>query len=326
MTDTQAPLIEAEADDYDSGLESASLASSTTSIASTIFKYRSEHGRTYHAYKDGAYAFPNDDTELDRLDLQHHQFSVTFDGKLFLASIPAEKILHRVVDVGTGTGIWAIDFADMYPQSQVLGVDLSPVQPGFVPQNLSFQIDDIEEPWTYGQKFDFIYSRMMVGSLANVPRFFEQSFENLAPGGVLEMADIAYPAKLNGGDIPEDSQLYKWSIFFTEACAKAGRNANCARLYKTQMETAGFTNVVEKTLIWPTNRWPKDKKMKDIGMWTLENLENGLEALSTALFTRVLGWEKEELDAFLVGVRKEMRDTKFHTYWDIIVVFGTKPE
>jgi len=107
------------------------------------------------------------------------------------------------------------------------------------------------------------------------------------------------------------------SIFFTEACAKAGRNANCARLYKTQMETAGFTNVVEKTLIWPTNRWPKDKKMKDIGMWTLENLENGLEALSTALFTRVLGWEKEELDAFLVGVRKEMRDTKFHTYWDM---------
>ena len=106
----------------------------------------------------------------------------------------------------------AIDFADMHPQSQVFGIDLSPVQPGFVPPNLSFQIDDIEEPWTYGQKFDFIYSRMMVGSLANVPRFFEQSFENLAPGGVLEMADIAYPAKLNGGDIPEDSQLYKWCL------------------------------------------------------------------------------------------------------------------
>ena len=51
MRESQAPVIEAEADDYDSGLESASLASSTTSIASTIFKYRSENGRTYHAYK-----------------------------------------------------------------------------------------------------------------------------------------------------------------------------------------------------------------------------------------------------------------------------------
>ncbi|KAH7382964.1 S-adenosyl-L-methionine-dependent methyltransferase [Cadophora sp. MPI-SDFR-AT-0126] len=208
----------------------------------------------------------------------------------------------------------------MHPQSQVLGVDLSPVQPDFVPPNLSFQIDDIEEPWTYRQKFDFIYSRMMVGSLANVPRFFEQSFENLAPGGVLEMADITYPAKLNGGDIPEDLQLYKWSILFTEACTKAGRNANCARLYRSQMETAGFTTVVEKTLMWPTNRWPKDKKLKEIGMWALENMEYGLEALSTSLFTRVLGWEKEELNAFLVGVRREMRDTRFHTYWDIIVV------
>lgn len=105
-----------------------------------------------------------------------------------------------------------MDFADEHPKSQVTGVDLSPVQPGFVPPNLSFHIDDVEEPWTYDHKFDFIYSRMMVGSLANVPRFFEQSFENLAPGGVLEMADIAYPAKLNGGKISEDSVLYKWYL------------------------------------------------------------------------------------------------------------------
>lgn len=83
------------------------------------------------------------------------------------------------------------------------------------------------------------------------------------------------------------------------------------------MIAAGFTDVVEQTLVWPTNRWPKDKKLKEIGMWTHQNLENGLEALSTALFTRVLGWSKEELDLFLVGVREEMGDTKFHTYWDM---------
>lgn len=123
----------------------------------------------------------------------------------------------------------------MYPQSQVLGVDLSPVQPGFVPPNLLFQIDDIEEPWTYGQKFDFIYSRMMVGSLANVPRFFEQSFENLAPGGVLEMADIAYPAKLNGGDIPEDSQLYKWCQSFSVPLLFTP--LNCFRSHHQRHET-----------------------------------------------------------------------------------------
>ena len=41
------------------------------------------------------------------LDLQHHLFLLTFHGKLFLAPIN-ENPLH-ILDVGTGTGIWALD-------------------------------------------------------------------------------------------------------------------------------------------------------------------------------------------------------------------------
>lgn len=119
--------IEAEDDDYayDSGF-GEDLGSSTTSIGSSIMKYREENGRTYHAYKEGIYAFPNDDPEADRLDLQHHLYSLTFGGKLFTAPIPKEKKFDHVLDVGTGTGIWAIDFADEHPEATVLGIDLSP--------------------------------------------------------------------------------------------------------------------------------------------------------------------------------------------------------
>jgi ubiquinone/menaquinone biosynthesis C-methylase UbiE len=79
--------------------------------------------------------FPNDGGENDRKDFQHHLFSLTFSGKLYTAFIPKEKALHRVLDVGTGTGIWAIDFADMHPESFVLGVDLR-----FVLQHISLAI------------------------------------------------------------------------------------------------------------------------------------------------------------------------------------------
>ncbi len=102
-----------------------------------------------------------------------------------------------------------------------------------------------------------------------------------------------------------------------EACVKIGRKADCARFYKAQMEAAGFVDVTEVKRIWPGNRWPKDKRLKEVGMWALENMESGLESLSAALFTRVLGWTKEALDVFLVDVRKEMRDTRVHAYWDM---------
>lgn len=47
---------------------------------------------------------------MDRLDLQHHLFLLTQEGKLHLAPIEKDHPLHLVLDVGTGTGIWAIDF------------------------------------------------------------------------------------------------------------------------------------------------------------------------------------------------------------------------
>ena len=162
--------------------------------------------------KDGKYSFPNDEQENDRLDLQHHLFSLTLDGKLFTAPIPKEKQLHRVLDVGTGTGIWAMDFADEHPETQVVGIDLSPIQPLFVPPNVSFEIDDLEETWTFNQPFDLIFARMTVGAFADRSRFFQQSFENLAPGGWVECMDIYNPVKADDDSMPSDTALLKWSI------------------------------------------------------------------------------------------------------------------
>jgi hypothetical protein len=33
------------------------------------------------------------------------------------------------------------------------------------------------------------------------------------------------------------------------------------------MIAAGFTNVVETKYFWPLNKWPKDKKLKELGMY-----------------------------------------------------------
>jgi hypothetical protein len=55
MTDT-ASVTEYDGSDADSAYDNASLVGDDTkSLASSILDYREEHGRRYHAYRDGAY-------------------------------------------------------------------------------------------------------------------------------------------------------------------------------------------------------------------------------------------------------------------------------
>jgi hypothetical protein len=54
-------------------------------------------------------------------------------------------------------------------------------------------------------------------------------------------------------------------------------------------------------------------------MWVLEDILSGVEGLSMAVFTRTLGWSKEETDIFLVDVRKDMKNTRYHSYYNMYV-------
>ncbi|CAG7558981.1 unnamed protein product [Fusarium equiseti] len=292
--------------------------SDSTSLRSSILRYREENGRTYHAYKDGAYALPNDEIENERLDLQHHLFLLTFDERLHAAPLP--EALHRAFDAGCGTGIWAIEFADEHPECEVIGVDLSPIQPSAIPPNVSFYVDDLEESWDYSKKFDFVFARFLTGSIRDWPKFFSESFKNLNPGGRIEMIDIVYPLLSDDGSLTKDSALSKWSELLHDIFTKNGRLMDSALKYKGQLEEAGFVDVNSVKRKWPLNRWPKDPKHKQIGIWAQQNTLDALAALSLAVFTRPdgqggLGWRKEEVEVFLTDVRKDIKNVNIHSYW-----------
>ncbi|KAL1976120.1 hypothetical protein VTN31DRAFT_2402 [Thermomyces dupontii] len=92
------------------------LSSYSASLTSSVLDYRHENGRRYHKFRDGSYLLPNDETENDRLDMFHELCLTLLHRKLYLAPI---KNPQRVIDLGTGTGIWAIDFADQHPEAEV---------------------------------------------------------------------------------------------------------------------------------------------------------------------------------------------------------------
>ncbi len=53
------------------------------------------------------------------------------------------------------------------------------------------------------------------------------------------------------------------------------------------------------------------------GAWSSLNIEAGLQALSLMLFTNVLGWSAVEVESFLIGVRKDVRNRNLHAYWPV---------
>src|SRR2546421_2047833 len=135
--DTQIPalnappiIIDSEYNDNDSALGASVNGSYSTSLASSILDYRYENGRRYHAYRDGEYLLPNDDPEQNRLNIMHHISRLVLGGALYRAPIAdGRPPPRRILD---GTGIWAIEMADEFPNTIVVGTDLSPIQPTWV--------------------------------------------------------------------------------------------------------------------------------------------------------------------------------------------------
>ena len=46
--------------------------------------------------------------------------------------------------------------------------------------NSKFEVDDLEDDWTFTHQLDYIHSRYMAGSIKDWPRLMEQCFESVA--------------------------------------------------------------------------------------------------------------------------------------------------
>lgn len=51
---------------------------------------------------------------------------------------------------------------DLYPSAVVTGLDLSPIQPVWVPPNVNFLVDDVEDTWLNGNDIDLVHMRNMI--------------------------------------------------------------------------------------------------------------------------------------------------------------------
>ncbi|KAL0781298.1 hypothetical protein CaCOL14_002633 [Colletotrichum acutatum] len=254
-------VIAADNGQIDERSEIESIASSSMSISQSILGYRIENGRTYHRYKDGKYVLPNDEIESDRLDMQHEIFTYTIGDRLGRAPPCDEDAkVGRVLDVGTGTGIWAIDFGELHPEAEVYGVDLSPNQPEYVPENVRFEIDDVDEDWTYSKPFDYIHSRFMTGAINNWRKFFESAYDHLNPGGWFEVQDADINPQSDDNTFPKDCALAEYVQLLQSGAEAAGCSYVDIPALAGLMNEVGFVDVSIQMYKWPINGWPKEDR------------------------------------------------------------------
>lgn len=289
--------------------------SSSTSITDSILNYRTVQGRTYQNSKTAEYWAPNDKQQNEGLDILHNGLTMLLENKLFVA--PIDKKPVRVLDIGTGTGIWAIDFADAYPESEVIGTDISPIQPAWVPENLSFVIEDMNLNWTWSDShFDFIHLRVLYGCVTDWAKLYEQSFCHLKPGGWVQHLEMDTKLESDHVNFEEQSFLDTWAELFVQAGEKMGRPFDISRGHRMKdlLEPAGFTDVVEKKIKMPCGGWPKDPRLKQLGFFIQAALLQSLDGLAMYIGTQVMGWSVDEVTVLVSKVRKEVERTSNCSY------------
>lgn len=139
----------------------------------------------------------------------------------------------------------------MHAGIDVIGTDISPNQPGWVPPNLQFEIEDCTRPWTFPLAFfDFIHMRYLVGSIADWNELFKEAYAATRPGGWVESTEGSPHMVADDGSVAEDSAISQWGKFFEEGGRKMGRSFMVVDegTQRAAMEQAGFVDIEERDI------------------------------------------------------------------------------
>jgi ubiquinone/menaquinone biosynthesis C-methylase UbiE len=195
--------------------------------------------------EDAPYMFPKDDLEIDRLDLQHYVLRFMLHEN-YLAPL---KTPGRILDVGCGTGRWAIEMAETFPKAEIVGLDIIKPNPDAIqrPSNVLFLRRDILKglPFT-DHIFDYVHMRFLIGALpsTNFQSVINELCRVVRPGGWIELAE---PGVLYNAGAGLET-IWKWVLEFAQ---RKGIDLTASQRLHTSLKNAGFTNISKREVNFP---------------------------------------------------------------------------
>ena len=139
-----------------------------------------------------------------------------------------------------------MDFADEFPSATVIGNDLSPIQPTWVPPNCKFMVDDLESDWGYtaSERFDYIHGRSLGGAIRDWDTLLIQVQKHLKEDGWLELQQPeSWIYSDDDPDLSNAPSALRWCQLIDEASTQFGKRVLIAPTLKQRLVDAGFEDV-----------------------------------------------------------------------------------
>ncbi|KAJ7699653.1 S-adenosyl-L-methionine-dependent methyltransferase [Mycena rosella] len=283
-----------------------------------------EHApRNYQTYPGAQYMLPSDRTEEERLILQHQALKKLFENRILLAPVNL-KGDDKVLDIGTGAGLWILDLArSVDPAVSMVGVDIeSHLFPTSHPQNLEFRIESVTDlPRKWSDTFSLVHQRLLLLALQKLQwhEAVREIYRVLRPGGWVQL-DESTP--FIAGEYLSQPCMEKLCAMFRSLVNSRKLYVDCAGDLPTMLEAAGFVDIWRESRRVNLGKWAGE-----LGVANRINYAGVFRGIKTPVLNAG-GYghvtSGEEYDALLDGVEREW-DENPGTHQEFIVIWARKP-
>ncbi|KIO32943.1 hypothetical protein M407DRAFT_241198 [Tulasnella calospora MUT 4182] len=265
-------------------------------------------------------------------------------GGLYLARDAVQRALSpradgsvpRALDLGTGSGKWAVDMAKEFPHAEVVGLDLAPVNPSSkAPPNCRFILGDcntcLDDP-SYESGFDMIQARCIVNGVLDYRKLLRDVWKALKPGGVffsieghLGCFDEHHrPLVVQDEGDPEYSWQHKLVTLAGEAIVARNDQYRYLDDVPTWLKDMGdaWEDFGERPLWIPIGAWDKSSpELVFQGESMRQNCLIFTESVQPMLLLR--GHPKESVEKWAQNARKELEElplrqwSKYGAVWAV---------
>ncbi|KAJ7074189.1 S-adenosyl-L-methionine-dependent methyltransferase [Mycena amicta] len=279
--------------------------------------------REYQEYPGSQYILPTDGPEHQRLAMQHATLKSLFGDRILFAPVELNKD-DKVLDTGTGPGLWIMDLASSVdPSIEMIGVDIeSRLFPLSPPKNISFRVESVVNlPSEWSNTFTLIHQRLLILAL-EIPQWplaLSEMYRVLRPGGWVQIAEST---PWHEGVYPGRPSMEKLATLYRAVANRRNLYVDCAYDMPKLLQDAGFVDIQSESRMQLMGKWGGENgaAMKTNHVGVLRGIKTPI--LQAGGFGVVSS--EAEYDALIEGLDREWEDVP-GTDKEFIVFWARKP-